>query len=121
MRPSRQFRQSPPLSTAPAKTFVHTVGRLETRPSLSSVVDNSGARAAIVIVATLQNRRDCTTVPRPRRQTPPDTRFVVAGCQSRILASFRRRQPLGSHASNSRDPRGRVVVPPYRCKHPAYR
>src|ERR1700685_7918 len=121
IRPSRQLRQSPPLSTAPARTLVHTVGRLETRPSLSSVVANTGSRAAVVIAANLRTRRRCEASWRPRRQTPPDTRFVVARCQSRILAAFRRRQLHGSHASNSRDPRGRAHVPPHRSRHAPYR
>src|ERR1700722_12312969 len=54
MRPSCQLRQSPPLSTAPTKTFVHTVGRLETRPSLSSVTDDTEAGEAIVIALGCQ-------------------------------------------------------------------
>src|SRR5882762_5096549 len=84
MRAKDELRQSPPASTAPASTFVHTVGRLETRPSRSRTAGDRGARAAIVMAANLPDRRGCP----PAAQRFP--KYSIYGCWMSIAYTQQR-------------------------------
>ena len=46
----RHVHHSPSASTAPANTFVHTLGRFDTRPSLSNVVKETGATCTFAML-----------------------------------------------------------------------
>src|SRR5215207_2587018 len=48
---------SPPASTVAATELVQTVGRLETRPSRSSVPRDGGARAVIALIRELLHNK----------------------------------------------------------------
>src|SRR3712207_6101236 len=56
-RAARELKGSPPAITVAATVLVHTVGRFETRPSLSSVPSGTARKVAALISKILQHER----------------------------------------------------------------
>src|SRR5262245_9736832 len=111
-RPADAVRQSPPASTVAASTFVHTVGRFDTRPSRSSVANESGRRTTIVI-----GNLD----PSVRRGGDNASRSVEHSGKSNYFRReiVTRSAPYVRDVSNHRHPGGRIVAAPSRPAHAA--